>query len=546
MNAQKLNEEFPDLGASVILDLMNTHKEVHKVREILSVMTSKDPEPLDRKLESLKDFLHLGREVIIKVLQENQYDVDMTIIKLVELNSEKQPPANLETILRNELGDFVDLGRDFIINVLRQHNWNPNDAIIPLFEAKRDKERKLEKEKLEKERLEKEKTEKEKLVKEEQVRKIKEEQMRRMLEEEQLRKLKEEEHIRKVREEQDRKKKEEDALRKLREEEQLRKLREQEQLRKLQEAELRRMKEEEHQRKLREEEQKRKFEEEKFKFEEEQLRNQKEEELRRLREEERLNRIREEEQLRKFKDEAERIKQLKLEAEKDTNDFNPWNLKPVDNKTVPVPFQFESPKYLNPLEASTTEFVHINTTKSNEGDIKLIASPDHVECGENINVIWEHTSKPNANDWIALYPINTIQDKDYSSFCWVTPEKTGSISIKTPSKPGTYVFKYFVNRSYVCWASSNTFRVGPAYRLTHTVVGTLQVRINIDQIFGTPSSSAWIGMYEIDKDNKSYQQYNYLGDKKEILFIAPKSGKWEFRIFPSKAYDYTDSIFVEL
>jgi len=362
-------------------------------------------------------------------------------------------------------------------------------------------------------------------------------------------KKKEEEYARKIKEEQNKKKKEEDALRKLRDEEQLRKLKEQEQLRKLQEAELKRLKEEEQVRKLREEEQKRRLEEEhKERIEAEQLRKMKEDELRRLREEEKLNRMREEEQLRKIKEEAERQKQMKLEGEKDNPiiDYNPWNLKPEDNNTFPDPFKFESPKYMNPLEASTTEFVHINTAKTNEGDIKLIGKPDHVECGENINVIWEHPTKPNANDWIALYPINTTQDKDYLSFYWVNPEKTGSISIKTPSKPGTYVFKYFVNRSYVCWASSNTFRVGPAYRLTPTVVGTLQVKINIEQIFGSPSSSGWIGMYEEDKDNKSYHQYHYLSDKKEILFIAPKSGKWVFRVFPSKAYDYTDSITVDL
>jgi len=193
------------------------------------------------------------------------------------------------------------------------------------------------------------------------------------------------------------------------------------------------------------------------------------------------------------------------------------------------------------------EFVHIDAiSKSSEGDIILTAKPDHVECGDNINIIWEHNGKPNSSDWIALFPINSHQDKEYLTYNWVSPDKTGSLSVKTPSKPGTYVFKYFVNRSYVCLASSNPFRVGPAYHLAPTVVGTLQVKIVIEQIFGSPSSSAWIGMYELDKDNKSYQQYHYLGDKKEILFIAPKSGRWEFRMFPGKPYDHTDSIIVDL
>jgi len=169
-----------------------------------------------------------------------------------------------------------------------------------------------------------------------------------------------------------------------------------------------------------------------------------------------------------------------------------------------------------------------------------------VECGETVNVIWEHTTKPVISDWIGIYPANSTNEKEYISYYWTPAEKTGSISVVTPTKPGSYIFKYFWNRSYTCFGTSNIFRVGPAYRLAADVVGTLQVRICIEQIFGAASSSAWIGMYEPEKDNKSYQQYHYLSDKKEILFIAPKPGHWEFRVYPSKAYDHTDSISVDL
>jgi len=203
----------------------------------------------------------------------------------------------------------------------------------------------------------------------------------------------------------------------------------------------------------------------------------------------------------------------------------------------------------NFLEASTTEFVHLDTSpKTNDISIKLTAKPEHVESGENVTIIWEHSDHPTSTDWIGFfYSNNNSQDKDYLSYHWVNPDtKTGSISIKTPAKPGSYVFKYFVNRTYVCLASSNIFRVGPAYRLTPKIIGTLEVSINVEQIFGIPSASAWIGMYEPEKDNKSYQQYHYLTGKNEITFIAPKNGRWEFRVFPSKAYDYTDSIYVDL
>jgi len=170
-----------------------------------------------------------------------------------------------------------------------------------------------------------------------------------------------------------------------------------------------------------------------------------------------------------------------------------------------------------------------------------------VEAGDNITVIWEHSDRPTSTDWIGFYTNSCNQDKEYISYHWVSPDTSaGSFSIKTPSKPGSYVFKYFVNRTYVCLASSNVFRVGPVYSLTATPVGTLEVKITVEQIFGAASSSAWIGMYEPEKENKGYHQYHYLSGKKEFTFIAPKSGRWDFRIFPAKAYDHTDSISVNL
>jgi len=246
-------------------------------------------------------------------------------------------------------------------------------------------------------------------------------------------------------------------------------------------------------------------------------------------EEERRLKIIKEAQLLKLK-EAERIKEEERKA---------WG-----KADLCSPFPLTGGNF---LEASTTEFFHLdNSPKSNDISIKLTVKPEHVEGGDTINIIWEHSDRPNASDWIALYHNKSNQDKDYISYHWVPQEKTGSLSIKVPSKPGSFVFKYFVNKSYVCLASSNVFRVGPSYRLTPTVIGTLEVNVNIEQVFGVPSSSAWIGMYEPDQDNKHYHQFNYLSSKKEITFIAPKSGRWEFRVFTSKSYEYTDSIYVDL
>jgi len=558
------------------------------------MMTTNDPEPIERKLDSLKDFLHLGRDVIIKHLQENEYDVDRTLLKLVALESQKQPPANIESIIRELLNSgFSDLGREFIMETLKKNNWDTEKVLIPLVEAKNDLERKIEKEKkLKEEQIRKLKIEQEAKIKEEQLRKLREEeQLRKLREEERLRKLKEEEQVRKLREEEMKRLKNEEQLRKLREDEQLRKIKEAEeerieQIRKFREEEqLRKLKEEEQLRKIREEEQLRKIREE------EQIRKIREEETRKLREEETrklqvetkreiTRKIQEEEHRKKLEEEKHRKKleeeehQKKLEEEEHRKKLEEEKqklehlrkIREARNTEIPArapeqhfpkfeenqkplfPDTFSPPKPFSPLDASTTEFVHLDTSpKSNDITIKLTVKPDHVEAGDNITVIWEHSDRPTSTDWIGFYSNSSNQDKEYISYHWVSPDTAaGSFSIKTPSKPGSYVFKYFVNRTYVCLASSNVFRVGPAYRLTATPLGTLEVKITVDQFFGAASSSAWIGMYEPEKDNKSYQQYHYLSGKKEFTFIAPKSGRWDFRVFPSKAYDYTDSISVNL
>jgi len=182
--------------------------------------------------------------------------------------------------------------------------------------------------------------------------------------------------------------------------------------------------------------------------------------------------------------------------------------------------------------------------------IKLVAGPDQVDYEGTITLIWEHTNEPTVSDWIGFYS-EIASPKDYLTYEWiVTPKspaaKKGTLTFKAPTISGNYIFRYFVNKSYTCWGSSNIVKVGPSYDLTPTVIDANEVKITVKLLRGQPSPNAWVAMYEPDKDNKNYYTYSYLGTNSELSFKIPKVGIWEFRLFPQKAYYPASSCRVDL
>jgi len=176
--------------------------------------------------------------------------------------------------------------------------------------------------------------------------------------------------------------------------------------------------------------------------------------------------------------------------------------------------------------------------------IKLVASPLQVDYDGTITLHWEHTNEPTVSDWIGFYS-ESASPKDYITYEWIVAKK-GSITFKAPAISGNYIFRYFVNKSYTCWGSSNIVTVGPSYELTPTVIDANEVKISVKLLRGQPSPNAWVAMYEPDKDNKSYYTYSYLGTNSELSFKIPKVGVWEFRLFPQKAYYPASSCRVDL
>jgi len=148
------------------------------------------------------------------------------------------------------------------------------------------------------------------------------------------------------------------------------------------------------------------------------------------------------------------------------------------------------------------------------------------------------------NDWVGLFR-EGAQNKNYTYYLWSSAHK-GTATFSTPTVPGVYVFRYFINKSYTVVGSSNTFVVGPSYTLSPAVGEKNQVKIDIEQTFGKPCPKAWVGLYEPAKPDNAYATYENVGDKKEVTFTVPKAGVWEFRLFPTRAYDHVASCKVDV
>jgi len=176
--------------------------------------------------------------------------------------------------------------------------------------------------------------------------------------------------------------------------------------------------------------------------------------------------------------------------------------------------------------------------------IKLVATPAQVDYDGTITLLWEHTAEPTVSDWIGFYT-DGASPKDYLTYEWVGT-KRGTTNFKAPAISGNYIFRYFVNKSYVCWGSSNLVAVGPSFELIPSVLNAIEVKITVKQLSGQPCPNAWVAMYEPDKDNKSYYTYSYLGTNSELTFKIPKVGIWEFRLFPQKSYNTAATCKVDL
>jgi len=556
--------QYADLGASTIRDVLNqVDQDPEKASEILrGFTTAHEPseEEINRKLQQLQQYAHLGNDVLRKLLREKDWNVEDVPVAIVAMQARSDEE---ERKIRELEMNFGDIGKDKLVQVLQQNNWNLEKSVLSLFEFKQEQER----------------AKRNVVVKEERNRIAAQEEQKRALEE-QKRALEEQKRIAQRKEDERKREKEIEEKKRFALEEKKRITAELEEKKRVT-AEL-----EEKKRITAELEEKKRFaieEKKRITAELEEKKRNAEKDLeaqRRLEEQRRIAAEKELEDQRRQLEAQRRLveEQRRIAAQKELEDqrrqlearLDQQRIAALeeklrileDEKKEPITRRpmIDSLDFIKPpsekliaqgqlnIEASTTDFILISPEsqpKPQDLVVKIKAEPDHADYGERITYHWEHSALPTTNDWIGLYREGSL-DKEYLSFQWLDPAKSGSFTVSAPATPGTYVFKYFVNKSYVCWAVSNPIKVGASFNLTPTILSSSEVSIRVEQLFGKPSSSSWVALYEAGKDNRSYVEYYYLEGKQQVSFKIPKSGKWEFRAFHLKGYDHTGSCFVDI
>jgi len=172
--------------------------------------------------------------------------------------------------------------------------------------------------------------------------------------------------------------------------------------------------------------------------------------------------------------------------------------------------------------------------------VTLKVSPTRVDVGQKITVEWESQNDTTTSDWIGMYR-GDASSSQYTTWNWIGKAlKTGSLTF-TPSEFGQYNFRYFSKSRTNLLATSEVVNVGPSYTMTTSQVQgeAKKIAVKVTQQSGHVYPSAWVGMYlKSQQDNKQYMTYEWLSSAVDntITFDVPKTGNYEFRLFPLKNY----------
>jgi len=113
-----------------------------------------------------------------------------------------------------------------------------------------------------------------------------------------------------------------------------------------------------------------------------------------------------------------------------------------------------------------------------------------------------------------------------------------------PKVSGEYEFRYFSLRSYEVWGVSESFKVGPQFKMTPEVAqSTIKIHLEELSTIVPNSFKTWIAMYTSDKClHTEFYTYEWVVSNTATTFVVPKCGKWYFRLFNNTSrYDYLAS-----
>merc|ERR1711988_987147 len=224
--------------------------------------------------------------------------------------------------------------------------------------------------------------------------------------------------------------------------------------------------------------------------------------------------------------------------------------KPLSSQSAPVDESEtnESQKLESPVEDPSQECKEM-------AGIELTIEPHACASGETVTVSYRTCADDMAvtrNDWIGLYPVSA-DDKHYYTYQWVPKASpSGEVSFYAPSGAGKYNARYFSNKSYTRHATSPFIHVGPQFSLSTEVIDSDQgkkVAVSYTQLAGESCPNAWIGLYtDPALRDRSYTTYEWCSSSQSqtLVFDVPKAGSWTFRLFPYRAYNSVTQTTVEV
>jgi len=174
--------------------------------------------------------------------------------------------------------------------------------------------------------------------------------------------------------------------------------------------------------------------------------------------------------------------------------------------------------------------------------VSLKASPARVDSGNTLTVDWEVISGiSTAYDWIGLFGVDQ-PNKQYVTYEWRgKQDKKGKLTFIAPNEYGVYEFRYFPSKTYEHIAMSERIVVGPLVDLVASLdKENKKIKVSWSQKSGNQYRRAWCGLYEQSQtNNKQYIAWEYAPTiSAEITFDTPvKPAVYEIRFF---SYNYVD------
>jgi len=128
---------------------------------------------------------------------------------------------------------------------------------------------------------------------------------------------------------------------------------------------------------------------------------------------------------------------------------------------------------------------------------------------QTANIYWQMSSAT-AYDWIGLYKFHEQSNKNYIQAYKTKGESKGIMAVPTPSSPGVYQYRLFLNGSYEDVARTEAMYIGARLELFSSFIEDgKKIRLTWVIKSGVLNKNDWIGFYRSDKRGNNYETYFY-------------------------------------